>query len=35
MIWAITQQNLMPTSLGYELKTDPMPLPIPEQYKFV
>ena len=30
-----SQQDLMPKQLGYEVKIDPTPLPVPGEYKFV
>jgi len=30
-----SKQDLMPKEYGYEVKTDPTPLPVPGEYKFV
>jgi hypothetical protein len=30
-----SKQDLMPENFGYDLKTEPTPLPVPGQYKFV
>jgi len=30
-----SKQDLMPTAFGYDVKTDPTPLPVPGEYKFV
>jgi hypothetical protein len=30
-----SKQDLQPKSFGYDLKTEPIPLPIPGVYKFI